>query len=402
MSAVGAIARLWLLRGICAIGVLLSFAVCTSCGGGAVSPQGSVLSALQIVTSPPPPPPSIGDANTTMIVADTLSHRVLILRGPFASGESPAIVIGQPDLTSTSPGRSATQLRDPYNAILDAAGNLWVSDTFNDRVLEFVPPFVNGMSATVVLGEPDFTTDNFSSSGPVTSVGLGQPHGLVFDKSGDLWVADGIDDRVVEFTPPFHNGMPLTLEMKDVPQAGPGACTVALCYPTDLTFDSAGNLWVVDGDNNRVLRYSAPLVNDQAPDLVIGQPDFTTSTAGRTATSFSLPWGLTFDSAGNLWITDAINLRVLRFSPPFSNGQAANLVLGQKDFTSFDNSDSAGAVSNGRGLAFDASGNLYAVDAFFRRVTIFSPPFQNGMPAAVKFSPGPSGFGGPTGVFIGH
>ena len=60
-------------------------------------------------------------------------------------------MIGQPDLVSASPGRSATQLRDPNNAILDATGNLWVADTFNDRVLEFAPPFTNGMSASLVL-----------------------------------------------------------------------------------------------------------------------------------------------------------------------------------------------------------------------------------------------------------
>ena len=59
-------------------------------------------------------------------------------------------------------------------------------------------------------------------------------------------------------------------------------------------------------------------------------------------------------------------------------------------------------MSNGRGLAFDANGNLYAVDAWFRRVMVFSPPFQNGMPAAEAFTPGPYGFGGPTGTFIAH
>lgn len=394
---------MWLRSGIYVSGVLLTLGICTSCGGG-VALQNSVASILQPVITPSAGP-SIADANTTMIVADIGGHRVLIMRGPFSAGQTPAVVIGQPDLVSMSAGRSATQLRDPNNAILDAAGNLWVSDTGNNRVLEFVPPFTNGMSATLVLGQPDFTSDTFNLSGPKTSVGLANPEGIRFDKSGNLWVADSYDSRVVEFTPPFQNGMAFTLEMEDLPQAGPGICSQSLCTPSDLTFDSAGNLWVVDANNNRVLRYSAPLVNEQAPDLVIGQSNFTSTSWGRTASTFSLPWGIAFDSSGNLWITDAINLRVLRFSPPFSNGEAANLVLGEKDFTSFDNGDSNFAVSNGRGIAFDANGNLYAVDSWFQRVMIFTPPFANGMPAAVEFTPGPSGFGGPTGpvgIFIAH
>lgn len=340
-----------------------------------------------------------------MIVADAGSHRILMFRGPFASGQTPAVVIGQADLISASPGRSATQLRNPYNAILDTAGNLWVSDTFNDRILEFAPPLATGMSASLVLGQSDFTSDNLNLSGPKTSVGLAQPEGLAFDKSGNLWGADSYESRVVEFMPPFQNGMEFALELRQLQQDGPGACgdvQETLCGPSDLTFDSAGNLWVVDGANNRVVRYSAPLLNDQPPDLVIGQADFTTRIWGRTATTFNLPWGLAFDKDGNLWVSDAINLRVLRFSPPFSNGQAANLVLGQTDFTSFNNSDTSSAVSNGRGIAFDANGNLYAADALFRRVMILSPPFQNGMPAAVEFKPGPSGFGEPVGIFIGH
>ncbi|MFL6439903.1 MAG: NHL repeat-containing protein [Terriglobales bacterium] len=220
--------------------------------------QNSVVVGVQPgATSSPPSARSIADANTTMIVADSGAHRVLILRGPFLSAQSPAVVIGQPDLISTSPGRSAAQMRNPYDAILDAAGNLWAADTFNDRILEFVPPFRNGMSASLVLGEPDFTSDNFNLPGPKTSVGLAKPEGLAFDKAGNLWVADSYDNRVVEFTPPFQNGMAFTLEMKEVQQNGPGACgdvQETLCGPSNLTFDSAGNLWVVDSDNNRVLR----------------------------------------------------------------------------------------------------------------------------------------------------
>jgi hypothetical protein len=65
--------------------------------------------------------------------------------------------------------------------------------------------------------------------------------------------------------------------------------------------------------------------------LVIGQPDFTSSTAATSASALSQPYDVSFDSKGNLYVADYSNSRTMVFSAPFSNGMSATGVLGEPD-----------------------------------------------------------------------
>jgi DNA-binding beta-propeller fold protein YncE len=92
----------------------------------------------------------------------------------------------------------------------------------------------------------------------------------------------------------------------------------ASCSPRSLAFDSSGNLWVADDSNNRVLRYpyspSPPhFINSKAADLVLGQSSFTTNTAGSGPSGLTQPEGVGFDLSGNVWVVDQGNNRVLSY-----------------------------------------------------------------------------------------
>ena len=156
------------------------------------------------------------------------------------------------------------------------------------------------------------------------------PYGIAFDSHGNLWVADQFYNRVIEYlkgsgfttgeTPSLAIGQSsLTSVQLAVP--------TNLNLPTDEAFDSSGNLWVVDADNNRILEYTAPFTIGEAASIVIGRADFTSgncdnspyyfanSTAISSVTSSDLcqPHGIAFDSQGNLWVADTGNNRVLEF-----------------------------------------------------------------------------------------
>ena len=91
----------------------------------------------------------------------------------------------------------------------------------------------------------------------------------------------------------------------------------------------------------------------QSATLVLGQTGFNSNLLGSGTNGLNYPWGIAIDSAEDVWVSDGLNWRVLKFSPPFSSGQAADLVLGFPDFMTTVNSNPQSSLSNPRGLAFD-------------------------------------------------
>ncbi len=180
----------------------------------------------------------------TLLIADFYNNRVVIFDSPFSAGENATTALGQTDFTTSVQATTASGLAGPLNAVTDAQGNIWVSDVRNNRVLRYGPPFTNGMPANLVLGQM-----NFTAAGESTSMsGLSLPDGLVFDKSGNLWVADSYNARVLEFSPPFTSGMAASLALGQ-PPFSTGVClptsASTLCFPTGLTFDTEGDLWTI-------------------------------------------------------------------------------------------------------------------------------------------------------------
>ncbi|MFN7928680.1 MAG: hypothetical protein U0Y68_12155 [Blastocatellia bacterium] len=85
------------------------------------------------------------------------------------------------------------------------------------------------------------------------------------------------------------------------------------------------------------LPVQAQWTNNQAAVNVIGQPNFTTNAPGLTASTFNAPVSVAVDlTTGKVFVADLLNHRILRFSSAaaFANGQAAEGVLGQANFTS--------------------------------------------------------------------
>jgi uncharacterized protein (TIGR03437 family) len=91
-------------------------------------------------------------------------------------------------------------------------------------------------------------------------------------------------------------------------------------------------LAVADTDYNRVLVWkSIPTSNGQAADIVLGQPDMASTKPATTPTGLRGPQGVWFDAQGGLWVADTSNNRVVYYGVPASSGQAATLVLGEPD-----------------------------------------------------------------------
>ncbi len=375
--------------------VSLSLSLTTVCGLMACGGSSSS-------TTPPPPPPK-----TTKYVAVYDRCRVMIFDTPTSTGMNASLVLGEDDFIHSCTnwagplgpaeqnGLGSVFEQGGDGVVFDSSGNIYIADTAENRVLQFVPPFSDGMNASTVLGQPDFTTTSWSSS----ASGLISPQGLAFDASGDLWVTDNGNDRIVEYKPPFSSGMAPVIEYGATDTGGTGtmcndaafgATNNGFCGPYSLAVDTASDLWVTDVDYNRVLEFTPPFSKDMKASLELGHAAGPTAfTANQSndggsvsAIGLSRPAGIQFDSHGNLWVADTGNNRVLGFVPPFTNGMGAAFVLGQTDLIhNLSSPISQSSLSAPASLALDSSGELLVSDSGNNRVLIFSPPFTTGMSA---------------------
>jgi len=314
-----------------------------------------------------------------VFVSDVINNRVL--RYPSAAamtnGAAAEAVLGQPNFTQNINGLSATTLWQPVGMAMDAAGNLWVADERNNRVLRYAnaATIASGSAASTVLGQANFTSDNFPLE---TASSMYEPFS-VFCIGTTLWVADCGTDRVLRFenAASLANGAAASAVFG---QPGfttntPNTNASGLSAPMQIYVDGADNLWVADFVNNRVMMFpnAATAANNEAATLVLGQPDFNSNAAGSTATTFNNPVGVYGDGDGNIYVSDYGNNRILIFAnaASLSNGAAATYVLGQTNFTSTGTGDNANQLNNPTFLFVGTS--LLAADATNNRIMIWVP-----------------------------
>lgn len=279
---------------------------------------------------------------------------------------------------------TSAQLNEPRGLVVNSAGDIFFVDAANQRVRE-----IDHTSQIITTIAGNGTAGFSGDGGPAISASLNWPDELAIDGSGNLYIADSLNNRIRKFTA----GGTITTYAGDGTKGFSGdtgpATQARLNAPIGLAFDSAGNLYFTDGNNNRVRRV------DHATGLittVAGTGFAGLSGDGHLATQAELdsPTGLVFDRAGNLDVSDPGNGRIRQVTP---QGLISSMVgvCGVHDGFSGDGGPAAFAWINfPSGLAVDQQNNLYIADVDNNRVReVFNPP--GGREAAC---PGPAGIAG--------
>src|SRR5581483_11332281 len=259
---------------------------------------------------------------------------------------------------------TAAQLRAPRHVVVAGDGSLFVADGGNNLIRRIAP---DGTITTVAgNGTPGSTGDG----GPATAAEINTPHGIAFDDAtGILYIADSSSSRVRRVTP---DGIITTVAGTGV--AGyngdnrPGP-TAQLNSPKGLKVGPDGALYISDGANHRVRRLAA----DGTITTVAGTGADTSTGDGGPAAAASLrtPRGLDFDAAGNLYVADGDGNRIRRIAPDGTITTVAG--TGVAAYGGDGGPATAAALANPHGVVVDPSGRLFVADADNNRVRMIDP-----------------------------
>ena len=323
-----------------------------------------------------------------LFIADNGNRRVLRWSSvnKMINGAPAEVVLGEPDFTTNTGGTSATLMLRPYGICVDAAGRLWVADLSNNRVLRFdnASTIISGSPANKVLGQTDFVTGTVNTGG-ISASTMSGALGVFVDAAGNLWVSDRDNKRVLKFNNAVlkDNGDPADVVLgqpnfttNTSNTGGISAATMKRAYGTFV--DAGGRLWVADRDNNRVLRFdnAATKTNGALADGVIGQINFVDSLSARTQSGISGPRSVAVDGLGRLYVMDEGNNRIVIYNNAAGlvNGANADNVLGQADFVSAlnPNPPTASSLNYMEFIAIDnAANHIWAADEFNYRILRF-------------------------------
>ncbi len=201
-------------------------------------------------------------------------------------------------------GTAANQIVNPRSVFVDRNGYLYVCDLNNDRIQQFPPGCTTASDAVTVAG------------GNGTGAGADQfngPIGIYVDSAGYIYVADVYNYRVQKFPPGSTSA---TAGVTVAGGNGNGTALNQMYYAEGVYLDHAGNIYVADGGNNRILMFPPNSTSSTMGTVVGGGNGL-----GYALNQLYFPRGVTVDALGNVYATD--QYRIMMYpagNPSTSNG----------------------------------------------------------------------------------
>ncbi|MDJ0680808.1 MAG: NHL repeat-containing protein [Xenococcaceae cyanobacterium MO_167.B52] len=258
------------------------------------------------------------------------------------------VILGQQpsDILAVPLQPSATNMFGPRGVCLvSETGSLWVADTGHHRLLGWRKcPERDGEPADWVIGQPDFQQEGQNGKETPSAATVSVPTGICVCGKG-LAVADAWNHRILIWKElPEDSNVPADLVLgqtnfsENQPNRG---CLATLgdrlhwCYGV---LYHQGKLFVADTGNRRVLIWNQlPESNGQSADVILGQSDFNLrdENGGSTPTASSMRWPHAISIwQNNLIVADAGNNRIMVWEGiPTENNTPCQMVLGQPNFS---------------------------------------------------------------------
>jgi sugar lactone lactonase YvrE len=346
-------------------------------GGAPVTIRGSGFVAPATVT--------IGGAPATSV--EVLSESEIRAKTPSAPAGTYPVVVSDPNGTSPagvtftystmaatfgssfgSAGFGSGQLRTPDGVAVDSSGNVWVSDTANNRVEEFSATgafmMTFGWGVKDGKAEEETCTSTESCRAGIAGPGAGQlnePAGIATE-GGNVWVAEHRNNRVEEFS---SGGAYLKK------QIGGGPTGEFPIFPNGVALDGHGDLFVTGSSFGSLQKYSIATGEQVAPQVL------------TYINGYRGQYGVTVDQQGNVWVADQGSNRVREFSNSLAfklgfgwgvkDGEAKlETCTSETECKEGISGSGEGQFNSPLGLALDGVGDVFVADSGNNRVEEFS------------------------------
>ena len=248
-----------------------------------------------------------------------------------------------------------TFLAMPQGAAIDLAGNLFIADSGNNVIRKVA---TNGLTS-IVAGNGSYSYSG--DGGQATNAGLAAPTAVAVDATGNLFISDTWNNfiRKVDTNGIITTYAGTGLAHQGFAGDGGQATNATIFLPYGLATDTAGNLFFADTYNSRIRKVTAGgIISTVAGNGVAGYNGDNSSATGK---EINLPYGVAVDASGNMFIADTSNYRIRKVNT--SGTISTITGTGTLGYSGDGGSATSAAINQAASISVDSKGNIYIADS---------------------------------------
>jgi sugar lactone lactonase YvrE len=286
------------------------------------------------------------DASGNVYVADLENNKIR----KITSEQVVTTLAGSGTRGSVDATGTLASFNRPHGVAVDASGNVYVADEYNNKIRKITPAGV----VTTLAGSGDF--GSIDDTGTLAS--FNAPNDVAVDASGNVYVADTYNHKIRKITPV---GVVTTLAGSGTTGSIDATGTSAsFYYPSGVAVDASGIVYVGDTWNNKIRKITpGGVVTTFAGSGTTGSMDVT-----GTSASFNYPWGVAVDVSGNVYVADQNNNKIRKIT----SAQMVTTLAGSGTSGSVDATGTSASFRYPSGVAVDALGNVYIADELNNKI----------------------------------